>query len=152
MPLSQSKKNAWVAFLVSNLVLQRKIDDALRRAGVAPLEMYDLLLSLEEAPDHRLRMRELGETVLLTPSGITRLVDRAEKLGYVKREGCPNDRRSLFTVLQPEGIKARKEAWKVYEQLIDEHFASKLSDDEAEKISSSLSRLADDKALIGFQA
>ena len=69
-----------------------------------PLGWYDVLLQLAEAPDHRLRMAELAERVLLSRSGLTRLVDRLAAEGLVTREPFPGDARGLYTVLTDAGL------------------------------------------------
>ena len=75
-----------------------------------PLGWYDVLLTLDQAPEQRLRMQELAQSVLLSKSGLTRLIDRMETEGLVRRERCPSDRRGAFAVLTPEGRSAFRRA------------------------------------------
>src|SRR5438552_2665380 len=89
-------KAAWVTFLFANDSLIREIDGRLAEAGVVQLDVYDVLLNLEEAPEHRLKMSQLADRVLVSKSGLTRLVDRLEKLGYVERHSCQSDRRAVY--------------------------------------------------------
>src|SRR2546421_9570902 len=94
---------AWQALLLAQRALLDRLEDDLRREHGLPLSSYEVLLFLSRAPGRRLRMHELAESVLLTPSGITRLVDRLEGEGLVGRESCPTDRRGSFVVLTEAG-------------------------------------------------
>ena len=71
-----------------------------------PLSRYDVLLNLAEAPGGRLRMQELSASVLLSKSGLSRLVDRMVAAGLVRRERCEDDRRGWFAVLTDQGRSA----------------------------------------------
>ena len=142
--LSNEHKAAWIGFLVSHSVLIKKIDRALAESGHITLDVYDALLALEDAPERRLRMSELAERVLLSRSGITRLVDRLEQAGYVTRQACPGDRRALWASLTPEGLKAREEAWPVYRRTVQELFGSRVSLEEAEVLRRVFLRLLED--------
>ncbi|TML38127.1 MAG: MarR family transcriptional regulator [Actinobacteria bacterium] len=95
--------DAWQALLLAQRALLDRLEDDLRREHGLPLSSYEVLLFLSRAPGRRLRMHELAESVLLTPSGITRLVDRLEGEGLVSRESCPTDRRGSFVVLTEAG-------------------------------------------------
>jgi DNA-binding MarR family transcriptional regulator len=142
--LGPEHKAAWITFLVSQSVLKKQIDKALTEQGQVTLDVYDVLLSLEGAEGQRLRMSELADSVLLSRSGITRLVDRLEREGYVRRESCPGDRRSLWAVLTPAGLSAREEAWPVYRAAISELFAQKMHPDEAKVLTRVFLRVLED--------
>ena len=73
--------------------LTRELDDELRRAHGLPLSSYDVLVNLESAPDRQMRMSELADAVLLSRSGLTRLVERLEREGLLERADCPSDAR-----------------------------------------------------------
>ena len=75
-----------------------------------PLRSYEVLLRLEDAAGHRRRMTELCRDVVLSASGVSRLVDRLEKDGYVRRERCAYDGRGFFAVLTPSGERRLQEA------------------------------------------
>ena len=70
-----------------------------------PLAWYDVLLTLAQAPERRLRMAQLADRVLLSRSGLTRLVDRLEREGLVRREPSPDDARGTYTVLTAAGLR-----------------------------------------------
>ena len=94
---------AWRGFLRVHAALLRDLDRELEAAHGLPLTHYEVLLYLWNAPDERLRMSDLAGSVLLSQSGITRLVDRLEKAGLVVREPCPEDRRVLYARLTDAG-------------------------------------------------
>jgi DNA-binding MarR family transcriptional regulator len=83
--------------------LTRALDAQLTREHKLPLSSYEVLLFLADAPDGRMRMSELAESVLLSRSGLTRLVDRLERDGLLKRERCESDARGLFAEITPQG-------------------------------------------------
>lgn len=149
--LRPAHKNAWIAFFVSSSNLRKKVDDSLREAGCVPLEMYGLLLCLEESPGHRARMSELATRVFLTKSGATRLVDRAVKLGFVTREACPEDRRGTWAVLTSKGLAERVRAWDAYSDAVEKEFASRLSEEDARTMSGLLLPMIGRGKLIGLE-
>jgi DNA-binding MarR family transcriptional regulator len=83
--------------------LTRALDAQLAREHKLPLSSYEVLLFLADAPDGRMRMSDLAESVLLSRSGLTRLVDRLEREGLLKRERCESDARGLFAEITPAG-------------------------------------------------
>jgi DNA-binding MarR family transcriptional regulator len=141
--LSNQGLEAWKGLLFGHATLVEVIDKEMARADLLPLDWYDALLALELSPDHKLKMSDLAEKVLLSKSGLTRLVDRLEAKGYIRREGCRADRRVAYAVITPEGLKAREESWPTYRAAIQQHFASQLTDHEAEVIGAALMRLSD---------
>jgi DNA-binding MarR family transcriptional regulator len=110
-------------------------------AGLPPLSWYDVLLELSAAPGCRLRMHELASAVVLSRSGLTRLVDRLEKAGLLRREPDPEDGRGSFAVLTDEGVKTREKMWPVYARGIAEYFGAHVSDEEAEVLGRVLGRV-----------
>lgn len=139
--LTDKAKQAWSCSFVGHSVMVKEIDRAMEAAGVCGLEVYDLLLNLELAPHMKLKMCDLADAVLLSRSGLTRLVDRLEKKGYIKREGCTHDRRSTFAKLTDKGLLAREEAWPVFRDQIEKLFASHVSEAEQEMITTAYSRM-----------
>ncbi|MCO5296795.1 MAG: MarR family transcriptional regulator [Fimbriimonadaceae bacterium] len=142
MRLPKEQHEAWVAFFVGHGLLTKKIEHALAVAGCPGLEVYDVLLALEMAPDQRLRMSDLANAIVYSRSGLTRLVDRLERLGWIRRERCPQDRRSTYAVLTDAGLAARESAWPVYRTAIQEHFGSRMSAEEARTLAEILGRFA----------
>jgi DNA-binding MarR family transcriptional regulator len=150
--LSKEHKNAWVAFFVAHGVLSKRIDQELEAAGCVTLDVYDVLLALEEAPGRRLRMSELADRVLFSRSGVTRLADRLERQGWIERAQCPNDRRACHAVLTEAGLAERERAWPVYRRAIAEHFAKNLSEEEAAVVARVFLRVVDGHGcLVGLE-
>ncbi|MBD2105134.1 MarR family winged helix-turn-helix transcriptional regulator [Leptolyngbya sp. FACHB-261] len=139
--LENSRSSLWRLFLTAHTQLLGRIEHELAEAGLPPLEWYDVLLALKEAPDQRLRLSELAQAVLLTRSNLTRLVDRLEAAGLVRRESCPTDRRGAFAVLTEQGLAMQQKMWPVYAQGIAEHFARYLNDSEVKVLTEALSRM-----------
>ena len=81
----------------------QQLDAELRSAHDLPLTSYEVLLFLNGSAEGRLRMSELADSVLLSRSGLTRLVDRLERRGFVRREQCPGDARGSFAVITDAG-------------------------------------------------
>lgn len=102
--LSRAELAAWRAFLRAHAGLSRVLETELLAAHHLSLASYDVLVQLAEAPDRRLRMTELAEAVLLSRSGVTRLVDRLEKEGLVLRARADSDGRGVMAVLTQQGF------------------------------------------------
>lgn len=124
------KVAAWRAFLHAHLVLTDVLERELAGATGLPLTWYDVLVNLHAAGG-RLRMQELANAVVLSKSGLTRVVDRMAAAGYVCREPAEGDRRGLLAVLTDEGRTALEAAAPVHVQGIAEHFGRYVSDEEA---------------------
>ena len=101
-----------------------------------PLSTYDVLIELYEAPEHRLRMHELAERVVLSRSGLTRLVDRLETEGLLTRDRSRTDRRGAYAVITEQGIEALQRTWPIYAKGIAEYFAQWLTLEEAQLLES----------------
>ena len=135
--------DVWRLFITTHATLIGIIDKEMTAADVVPLHWYDVLIELYEASDHKLRMHELADKVVLSRSGLTRLVDRLEQAGYLQREVDPEDRRGFFTVITEEGIAALRQGWKIYERGINEHFAQFLTEEEATILQNAFTRILD---------
>ena len=115
---------AWRAFLTAHAHVTRRISRDLADAGLPDLSWYDLLWSLYRQRDRRLRVNELAREVVLSPTAMSRFVDRAERAGVVRREADPQDRRALQVALTDEGVALLRKMWPVYERGIERHFAA----------------------------
>jgi DNA-binding MarR family transcriptional regulator len=146
--LANHHLSAWRMFLRLHAQLIQHIDKRLAEAGCIPLNWYDVLIELYTLPNRRLRMSDLAERVVLTRSGLTRLVDRLEEAGYIVREQDPQDKRGFFIVLQASGIEAMREAWKVYEPAIQELFAQHLSEAEVVQLGELLGKVLEGISLV----
>ncbi len=139
--LSELHLAAWRAFLKAHATVVDRIDHDLVAAERLPLSWYDVLIELYEAPERRLRMHELAQRVLLSRSGLTRLVDRLEAEGLLTRDRCGTDRRGAYAVITEQGIAALRRAWPVYAQGIAQYFAQWLTQEEAQVFVSALERI-----------
>ena len=140
--LSEAREEAWRAFITAYAVAIEGIERGLAEEGLPPLGWYDVLLELSVAPGRRLRMRELARAVVLSRSGLTRLVDRMERAGLLRREPTPDDRRGSYAVLTEEGAGMRRRMWPVYARGIAEHFGMHLDDEEARVLGEALRRVS----------
>ena len=123
---------AWRAFLVTHASVLRTLEREMLEEQGLPLTWYDILVHLDEAPEGRLRMQTLADSILLSRSGLTRLFDRMEQRGLVRRESCPEDRRGTYAVMTPKGRSAFSRAQPGHLRGIDEHFLRHLDQDELE--------------------
>jgi DNA-binding MarR family transcriptional regulator len=145
--LSPQQMLAWRRFLQAHAVVTRRLESDLLAAHSLPLASYDVLVQLVEAPDQRLRMSELAERVLLSRSGLTRLVDRLEREGLVRREACDSDARGLYTVLTGDGLDRLREASSVHLRGVADHAVGRLDEEEAAALAGLLGRMLDDDTL-----
>ncbi len=101
--LTDRELAAWTGLLRAHTRLVGQLDEELRREHDLPLSSYDVLTQLESAPGAEMRMSELAEAVLLSRSGLTRLVDRLERQGLLERRDCPEDARGANAALTERG-------------------------------------------------
>jgi DNA-binding MarR family transcriptional regulator len=124
---SPDRLRAWRLYFESALALNDVLDVELERDAGIPLRWYDALIHLEETSDG-LRMNELAERILYSKSGFTRVVDRMEKAGLVRRVRPENDRRSILVVLTDEGRTTLERARRHHRHAIEQHFSRHLAD------------------------
>ena len=128
--LTSLELKAWRDLLRVHALLVREADEELRRAHGLPLSSYDVLVQLEDAPDRRMRMSELADAVLLSRSGLTRLVERLERDGLLSRADCPGDARGSYAVLTDEGLDKLHEARVTHLSGVRERFLEHFDDGE----------------------
>jgi len=102
--LSPDELGAWRSFLQAHARVTRRLDEELQAAHGLSLAEYDTLLQIARSPGRRVRMNVLADRVLLSRSGITRLVDRLEGAGSVERVACSSDARGQEAVLTRTGL------------------------------------------------
>jgi DNA-binding MarR family transcriptional regulator len=122
----------WRAFLRAHSTMLRTISRDLEEAGLPPLTWYDVLAALRDAPDGQLRQVELAESVMITNSGLSRLLDRIERKGLVERRVCESDRRAFFIALTDDGREMLDQMWPVYARGIAADFLPALGKDPCE--------------------
>ena len=131
----------WRSFLRAHAAVTRELERELLAETGMPLGWYDVLLQLAEASGRRLRMAELADQVLLSRSGLTRLIDRLQAEGLVRREPSPDDARGTFTVLTTEGMSRLRAAAPVHLAGIRKHWLAHFSDDELRQLGGLLGRV-----------
>jgi DNA-binding MarR family transcriptional regulator len=132
--LTTAELGAWRSFLRAHAQITRALEAELVAEHDLPLPSYDVLLQLAEAPGRRLRMTELADRVLLSRSGLTRLVDRLEREGLVERAACPNDARGTHAVLTEAGVARLRAAAPTHLRGVAEHVTGRLNDDEVAQL------------------
>jgi DNA-binding MarR family transcriptional regulator len=131
----------WRLFLRAHAQIVRRLESDLMDRHGLPLAWYDVLARLVEADGHRLRMSELADRVMLSPSGLTRLVGRMVDAGLVAREPSENDARGFYAVLTDEGYECLRSATGTHLRGILDYVLSRYTDEELDEIASYLSRL-----------
>jgi DNA-binding MarR family transcriptional regulator len=101
--LSATEERAWRALVRAHACLVKRLDAQLEAGHGLPLTSYEVLLRLAKADDGKMRMHDIASSVLLSRSGLTRLVDRLERDGLVNRCSCENDARGAYAVITVDG-------------------------------------------------
>jgi DNA-binding MarR family transcriptional regulator len=132
--LTGTELGAWRGLLRVHAALVRELDAELEAAHDLPLSSYDVLIYLQSAPGKRLRMAELADSVLLSRSGVTRLVDRLEREGLIIRDTCTSDGRGLYAVLTGEGEELLARARPTHLAGVRERFLRHFSEEELRQL------------------
>jgi DNA-binding MarR family transcriptional regulator len=132
---------AWIRLLRAHAALTRELDARLEAAHGLSLRDYDVLVQLYFAPDHRMRRVDIARTVILSPSGITRLLEGLERIGWVAKHHCESDARVTWAVLTQEGMTKFEAAQETYLADIEELFSSRFDEAEHEQLAGLLGRL-----------
>lgn len=133
---------AWRAFLEAHRRVADVLEAELRDHEELPLAWYDVLVQLSESPTRSLRMQGLADAVLLSKSGLTRLVDRMQDAGLVERASSADDRRGIMAVLTDAGLRRLDDAAPTHVAGVRAHFADQLRPGEAAVLAQALSRIA----------
>jgi DNA-binding MarR family transcriptional regulator len=102
--LSREERVLWRRFVETHAAIVGRLDEDLRGQSGLTLSSFEVLYELVRAPGNRLRMAELADRLLFTRSGVTRLVDRLEREGYVERNDCAHDGRGVYAILTEKGF------------------------------------------------
>ena len=132
---------AWVRFLRAHAALTRQLSADLVAGHGLTINDYEVLLHLERAPEQRLRRVDLAARVVLTASGITRLLEGLEDAGLVERAACETDRRVVYAQLTEAGEQKLRDASGTHLAGIHELFTSRFSEDDLAALSALLDRL-----------
>ena len=135
--------SAWRALLNAHASVVGRIEQALANAGLPPLAWYDLLWAVRRAPGRQVRMAELADGLTLSRGGVTKLVDRLEAAGLLRRARAKDDGRGFYAVLTDAGEEMLRRMWPVYARTLRETFVDTVSSEEAAVISAGLERAKD---------
>lgn len=133
----------WKAFLYAHARLTRRLDEELQAAHGLSLAEYDALVQLAAAPGRTLRMSSLADRVLLSRSGITRLVDRLVADGMVERSVCPTDARGAVAGITPAGIDRLRAARSTHLDGVRRYFLGVMTPEDQAAIERALGRVTD---------
>jgi DNA-binding MarR family transcriptional regulator len=136
-----SRLEAWIRFLRAHSALTRQLSADLVADHGLTLNDYEALLHLARAPERKMRRVDLAESVLLTASGITRLLEGLERSGLVERVLCDSDRRVAYAQLTGAGLEKLRQASRTHIAGIETLFVGRFNDEELATLSALLSRL-----------
>ena len=139
-PSSQTQR-AWIDLHRAHRRLLDRVESVLKRAGLPPLDWYDVLLELRHGNDDGLRQYQLGNRVLLSKHNLSRLIDRLEQGGLVRREACAEDGRGNLIRITAAGKKMLERMWPVYGAAIEDSFGAHLSVTEMVELSRVLGKV-----------
>jgi DNA-binding MarR family transcriptional regulator len=132
---------AWAALTRTHAAIVGRLQEALAAADFPPLPWYEVLATVAEAPDERMKMGDLAEALVITRGGLTKLVDRLVKAGLLERTFCETDRRVSYATLCPAGADLLDEMRPVVVAELEVAFAAKLSAADAEALRETLERV-----------
>lgn len=134
---------AWVRLLKAHRKALASVEASLKKAKLPPLIWYDILLELERSGDAGLRPFHLEKALLLPQYGISRILDRMERAGYLSRDTCVDDGRGQRLTLTRKGAEKRAEMWPVYGAAIENAVGAKLNPDQAKIAAETLNLIID---------
>src|SRR3954447_22641569 len=138
---SEAELDAWRGFLRTHSTLLRELDEELTRRHGLPFSSYDVLVQLDEAEDGRLRMSALAEAVLLSRSGLSRLVTRLEDQGLIERAECTDDARGSFAAITEQGRRRLDEARVTHRAGVRERFLAHLGERDLRNLAKAWERI-----------
>ena len=139
--LREIEVEAWINFLRAHSAVTRQFNAELLATHGLTINDFDVLAQLARAPEQALKRVDLAESVLLTPSGITRLLKGLEAAGWVTNRPCAEDARVTYAVLTPEGTRKLEEARKTHVASVRALFSERFDKDELQALASLLERL-----------
>jgi DNA-binding MarR family transcriptional regulator len=137
----EAEIRTWIRFLATHSAITRELEARLMGAHGLTLSDYDVLVQLARAPERKLRNIDLAKAVVLTRSGVTRLVDGLEKDGLVARSSCPSDKRGSFVSLTDEGLARLRSATSTHVEGVRELFVEQLGNEGVEQMDALLRAL-----------
>jgi DNA-binding MarR family transcriptional regulator len=139
--LDTRELRAWRGLLRAHAALTKALDNQLEAGHGLPLMSYEVLMQLADADDHRMRMRDLASSVILSRSGLTRLVDRLEADGLLRRESCSDDARGAYAVLTDSGHEKLRAARATHLAGVRSMFLAHFDDEELDSLGDAWERV-----------
>lgn len=141
MSRSAAQTELWGSLMRGQALLADAVSDRLEADAGIPLAWYEVLAVLADAPDGALRMQDLSQSMWLSKSGLTRLCDRIEEVGYLSRKSCPTDRRGTFAVITAAGRAKVREARPIFSRASQDLFLQHLSQRERDALRSAMNKI-----------
>lgn len=135
--------SAWRAVLNAHASVVARVEEALAEAGLPPPTWYDVLWAIRRAPGRRVRMAELADGLTISRGGLTKLADRLEEAGLLRREPAADDGRGLYAVLTDAGNQMLRKMWPVYADALQTTVVAAVSPEEATTLAAALGRVSD---------
>jgi DNA-binding MarR family transcriptional regulator len=132
---------AWAAISHTHAAVTGRLQEALASADLPPLPWYEVLATVADSEERRLKMGELAEALVISRGGLTKLVDRLVKAGLMERTFCETDRRVSYATLLPAGTDLLEEMRPVVVAELDLAFAANISARQAEELRTTLERV-----------
>jgi DNA-binding MarR family transcriptional regulator len=134
-------REAWIAITQTHAAVTGRLQEVLTAAELPPLPWFEVLATLDRAPEQRLKMGELAEALVITRGGLTKLVDRLIKAGLLERTFCETDRRVSYATLLPAGVELLEEMRPLVRGELAVAFSANLTTDQAEELRATLDRI-----------
>lgn len=136
-------REAWIALTRTHSAVRGRLEEALTAAGLPPMAWLEVLVTLERAPEQRMKMGELAEALVITRGGLTKLIDRLIKAGLLERTFCATDRRVSYATLLPAGAELLGEMRPIAGEELQAAFSANLTASQAEQLRELLDRVRD---------
>jgi DNA-binding MarR family transcriptional regulator len=134
-------REAWIAIAQTHAAVTGRLQEALTAAELPPLAWFEVLATLDRAPEQRLKMGELAEALVITRGGLTKLVDRLIKAGLLERVFCESDRRVSYATLLPAGVELLEEMRPIVRDELAVAFSASLTVEQAGQMREMLERI-----------
>ena len=134
-------REAWIAITQTHAAVTGRLQEVLTAAELPPLAWFEVLATLDRAPEQRLKMGELAEALVITRGGLTKLVDRQIKAGLLERTFCETDRRVSYATLLPAGVELLAEMRPLVRAELASAFSANLSVEQAEELRTMLEQV-----------
>jgi DNA-binding MarR family transcriptional regulator len=140
-PQTTPHGEAWAAITHTHAAVTGRLQEALANSDLPPLPWYEVLATVADSEDERLKMGELAEALVISRGGLTKLVDRLVKAGLMERAFCETDRRVSYATLLPAGTELLEEMRPIVVTELDLAFAANISAKQADELRTTLERV-----------